>query len=340
MDADEFGQHYVNPNGHGEFHSSTHAYHTVGVLAAGGALGTLGNVLVAYFFHSRRRAYPGRHFILMFVGLDLITCLLLIPMIIFIELVQFPIHIFLCKFYQLLVNAEYLGIALVLMVAVLERLFYFSHPMKYPNKMFGIKVICFAMVTVVVGTAIIVFLSYCNVVYYDGTYSNTCHTNIFLFSADGVPQLFRKILLIIYFLPFVFVVVVYCKIYPIIFEEIWLKWRRSNESSNGHCGIELESQESDTKAKRMEQDPVGEENADDMNPKSNIAITHRFCIVTIVFWLVYLPTILIETNVVRYHTVLFYMFLVHSVVKPLMYIGLWDSCDGKKIYDKLNWETE
>ena len=74
-------------------------------------------------------------------------------------------------------------------------------------------------------------------------------------------------------------------------------------------------------AKPVEQDITREENAY-MVPKSNTAITHRFCIITSVFWLVYLPIILIEINVVRYHTVLFYMFLVHSVVKPLMYIRL------------------
>ena len=334
-----FRQHYLNPNVPNEFKSSTHAHYTVGVLAAGGAVETLGNVVVAYFFHSRRRTYPGRHFILILAVLDLITCLLLIPMIIYTELVQFPIHIILCKFYQLLVNTEFLCVALILMVAALDRLFYFRRPKKYSKKLFGVKVICFGMATVVVGTAIIVFLSYCKVVYYDGTYSNTCYKNIFLFSADGVPWLFGKILLIIYFLPFVFVIVVYCKIYHITCKEIWLTRRRSNERSTDHCSIEVENQECDTIAKPVEQDITREENAY-MIPKSNTAITHRFCIITIVFWLVYLPTILIETNVVRYHTVLFYMFLVHSVVKPLMYIRLWAAYDRKKNYDPLKWEKE
>ena len=123
-----FRQHYVNPNAPDELKSSTHAHYTVGVLAAGGAIGTLGNVVVAYFFHSRRRTYPGRHFILILAVLDLMTCLLLIPMIIYTELVQFPIHIILCKFYQLLVNTEFLCVDLILMVASLDRLFYFRHP--------------------------------------------------------------------------------------------------------------------------------------------------------------------------------------------------------------------
>ena len=129
-----FRQRHVNPNNHDEIKSSALVYYTVGVLAAGGALGTIGNVLVTYFFHSRRRTYPGRHFILLLAVLDLITCLVVVPMIIYIELVQFPIQIFLCKLYQLLVNAQFLCVALVLMVAALDRLFYLGHSKKYSQE--------------------------------------------------------------------------------------------------------------------------------------------------------------------------------------------------------------
>ena len=287
----------THPELHAFSSSANWVYTIVGLVVGMGALGVLVNVLTVYWFYGRQKrgnpyGIPAvRHFILFLCVLDLITCLTIIPMVIHIELTRFPVNTLFCTIYQLLVNSEFLGVALVLTAVALDRLFYFHHPtptLAFKKKtLFNVTVISLMLAVLITGAVLVAYLSYCNVVTYTYHPAKHCFLHVFFFNSQGVPHLFGRFLLALYILPFIGVVAVYCLIYHKIRNDIWIRKSISsarNVNMKNEKSTELKSRDPKPPVENEEKttdgdvatldddadDKVKEKNGDVGDPTDNI----------------------------------------------------------------------
>ena len=135
-------------------------YRLISVLAVVSALGTIGNVLLFYYFYRRKTNYPARLFVLLLSAVDIVTCLLVIPMNIYIELMKFQTDLILCKIDQFLINTSFMCTALVVMSALLDRYFYFRHPRFAAVRLYNAINISIGIIVVATGTGLVSSLNY------------------------------------------------------------------------------------------------------------------------------------------------------------------------------------
>lgn len=102
---------------------------TIVYLCVFAVIGTIGNGLVLYVFTKPRQKFTSSPFILTLAGIDLITCLVIIPFTVAMEIINFEVsNDIVCKMYQFLITTTIPFSALVMVAIAVDRYFCICRP--------------------------------------------------------------------------------------------------------------------------------------------------------------------------------------------------------------------
>lgn len=125
------------------------------------AVGTTGNALVIYVFSRKTDRLVSTFFILTLAYVDFITCLVVVPYTIYMEMTSFRTSVdLLCKTYQFLITSNIPFSALIMVAIAIDRYFSICHPFKRAVTVARARMIVVAMATLAAGIGLCVSLMY------------------------------------------------------------------------------------------------------------------------------------------------------------------------------------
>ena len=104
-------------------------YLSVAIMAVFSVFGSAGNAVVLYVFSTAKDNLVSTLFIIVLAAVDFITCLVIIPFTIVVELLSYNVRFdLLCKLYQFLITSNIPFSALIMTAIAVDRYFCICHP--------------------------------------------------------------------------------------------------------------------------------------------------------------------------------------------------------------------
>ena len=136
-------------------------YAVMVILSVLGVVGTVGNAIVLYVFGQKKDKLVSTLFILALAGVDLVTCLVVIPFTVYMEYVDFRIRFdAVCKAYQFLITSNIPFSALVMVVIAVDRYLCICHPFLRAMNFRRAKLIIAVLAVVAAGLGVCVALMF------------------------------------------------------------------------------------------------------------------------------------------------------------------------------------
>ncbi|CAH1774931.1 unnamed protein product [Owenia fusiformis] len=333
-------------------------YVVVVILCVFTVIGTAGNGLVIYVYSRTRDKLTSTLFILVLAVTDFMTCLIIVPFTIIMELKYFRIgdNDIACKFYHFLITCNIPFSAFIMAAIAVDRYLCICQTFLHVMSRFRAKVTVFAllMLSLSLGT----FTSLAVGVYERFTFNETypantssfgnitsettivvtrvdltgiCSTNN-LIVTNTMLDIYHKIYTSLYGIAFLLVVVLYI----LIVCNVRMR-QRQKRSASLRCEISTNSN-SPTNDFPTEAFELNERNPRenghsnkvpkerdrktikmDKNLMANFKMAMMLFVVTLVFIVAFLPAFLMVHRLMPFNFVVFYMYFAHNVTNPFIY---------------------